>query len=122
MAPNEMTLAKPNTSKRKGAAQPYSGYIQRTPAEVERYLTEVSPGTPMGEYFRRFWHPICLSEEITDVPKKIRILAEDLVVFRDKSGNVGLFQPFCCHQGAHLEFGIVSERGDTGEGERAKND
>jgi phenylpropionate dioxygenase-like ring-hydroxylating dioxygenase large terminal subunit len=96
---------------RKAMARPYSGYLQRTPPEPERRLTEVGPGTPMGEYFRRFWHPICLSEEIGDVPKNIRILGEDLIVFRDKSGNVGLFQPYCCHRGAHLENAIVSERG-----------
>jgi phenylpropionate dioxygenase-like ring-hydroxylating dioxygenase large terminal subunit len=93
------------------ATGPYSGYLLRGTPEPERYLTEVGPGTPMGEYFRRFWHPVCLSEEITDVPKAIRILGEDLIAFRDKSGQVGVFHPFCCHRGAALEFGIPSERG-----------
>jgi len=111
MAPDETKLAKPKSTLRKAAAQPYSGYLQRTPPAPERHLTEIGAGTPMGEYFRRFWHPICLSEELTDIPKNIRILGEDLIVFRDKSGSVGLFQPFCCHRGAHLENGIVSERG-----------
>ncbi|MBT6858903.1 MAG: Rieske 2Fe-2S domain-containing protein [Rhodospirillaceae bacterium] len=111
MAPDETKPTNSKSGGRKDAVQPYSGYLQRTPPAPEHHLTEVGPGTPMGEYFRRFWHPICLSEEIGDVPKNIRILGEDLVVFRDKSGSVGLFQPFCCHRGAHLENGIVSERG-----------
>ena len=90
---------------------PYSGYLQREAPAPERCLTEVGPGTPMGEYFRRFWHPVCLSEELTDVPKSIRILGEDLIAFRDKSGRVGVFYPYCCHRGASLEFAIVSEKG-----------
>lgn len=105
------TPTKPKSIGHKGSARPYSGYLQRTPPVQERYLTQVGPGTPMGEYFRRFWHPICLSEEITDLPKKIRVLGEDLILFRDKSGRVGLFHPFCCHRGAALENGIISERG-----------
>ena len=108
---HEIDAAKENTGRRKSTARPYSGYLQRTPPEQEHYLTQVGPGTPMGEYFRRFWQPICLSEEITDVPKSVRILGENLIVFRDKSGRYGLFHPFCCHRGASLEYGIVSERG-----------
>lgn len=107
----ESTPPESKSSGRKESVRPYSGYVQRTPPAKETYLTEVGPGTPMGEYFRRYWYPICLSEEIGDVPKNIRILGEDLIVFRDKSGNVGLFQPYCCHRGAHLENAIVSERG-----------
>ena len=96
---------------RKESARPYSGYYQRTPPEKESRLTQIGPGTPMGEYFRRFWHPICLSEEIKDVPKPVRALGEDLVAFRDKSGRVGLFHPYCCHRGMNLEYGIPQERG-----------
>lgn len=105
------TPTKPKSGGGKDSVRPYSGYLQRTPPEQERYLTQVGPGTPMGEFFRRFWQPICLAEELTDVPKTIRILGEDLIVFRDKSGRFGLFHPFCCHRGAALENGIVSERG-----------
>jgi len=92
-------------------SEPYSGYFQREPLPPERTLTEVGPGTPMGEYFRRFWHPVCLADELRDVPKPIRILGENLIVFRDKSGQVGVFHPFCCHRGASLEFAIISDRG-----------
>ena len=41
-------------------------------------LTHTGAGTPMGELMRRFWQPVCLSSEITDLPHAIRILGEDL--------------------------------------------
>ena len=52
--------------------QPYSGYKKRDLPDIDPELTRVGPGTPMGEYMRRFWHPVCLSVELTDVPKAIR--------------------------------------------------
>ena len=48
-----------------------------TPEENAR-LTRVGPGTPMGEYMRRYWQPVCLSQELTDVPKAIKILQQKL--------------------------------------------
>ena len=68
--------------------KPYSGYKKRDVPAIDPELTRVGPNTPMGEYLRKFWHPVCLSVELTDVPKAIRILGENLVAFRDKSGNV----------------------------------
>ena len=67
----------------------YSGYHHREvpPGDVE--LTHVGPGTPCGEYLRRFWHPVAFSDELKDLPKRLRGMGEDLVVFRDKSGRVG---------------------------------
>src|SRR5271156_3882050 len=54
-------------------------------------LTEVGPGTPMGELFRRYWHPNAVSADTnSDVPTRIRMLGEDLVLFRDKEGRPGL--------------------------------
>ena len=47
-------------------------------------ITHTDPGTPMGDPMRRFWQPVCLSEELTDVPRVIHIMGEDLVAFRDK--------------------------------------
>ena len=44
----------------------------------------------MGEYLRRYWQPVCLSQELTDVPKAIRIMHEDLVAFRDRSHHYGI--------------------------------
>ena len=90
---------------------PYSGYHHTEVPLEDEELTHVGPGTPCGEYFRRFWQPIVLLEELQDLPLRIRILGEDLVVFRDKSGQVGLLELHCAHRGTSLEFGLVSEQG-----------
>lgn len=89
----------------------YSGYHKRTRPEPDLELTSTNPGTPMGELMRRYWQPVCLSVELTDVPKAIRIMGEDLVAFRDKSGQIGVMHRQCAHRGASLEYGIVSEQG-----------
>ena len=89
----------------------FSGYQQRNRPGPDLELTSTNPGTPMGEYMRRHWQPVCLSQELTDVPKAIRIMGEDLVAFRDKSGDVGVMHRQCAHRGASLEFGIIAEHG-----------
>ncbi|MBM3342542.1 MAG: Rieske 2Fe-2S domain-containing protein [Betaproteobacteria bacterium] len=71
-------------------------------------LTRTGPGTPMGEYFRCFWQPVALSEELREpdgAPLRVKILGEELVAFRDSTGRVGLLEPRCAHRGAHLFFG-----------------
>lgn len=89
----------------------YRGYHgPPTPSEnVE--LTHVDKGSPAGEYLRRYWHPVCYLDELGEVPVKVRILGEDLIVFRDFSGNVGLLDRHCPHRGTSLEFGLISEHG-----------
>jgi nitrite reductase/ring-hydroxylating ferredoxin subunit len=90
---------------------PYGGYYRtKLPAE-DAELTHVGRGTPCGEYLRRFWHPVALSAEIKDLPLAARILGEDLVLFRDGDGRVGLLHRHCSHRGTSLEYGIVSGRG-----------
>ncbi len=74
-------------------------------------LTHVGPGTPCGEYMRRFWQPVELSSELRELPIAVRILGEDLVLFRTKSNGAGLLGRNCCHRGASLEYGIVTEEG-----------
>src|SRR6185295_7297840 len=69
------------------------------------------PGTACGEYLRRFWQPVALSAELTDRPERVRVLGEDLVVFRDGRGQTGLLHLHCPHRGTSLEFGLVSARG-----------
>jgi len=87
-----------------------SAYGRTVPApRIE--LTHVEAGSPMGEVLRRYWQPVCLSEELTDVPKKVRILCEDLVLFRTRSGGVGCLEPHCAHRGSSLEFGRIEENG-----------
>src|SRR5579864_1200759 len=65
-----------------------SAYGRTIPSEDDE-LTHVGPGTPMGELFRRYWQPVAVSDELTDRPQRLRILGEDLVVFRDLEGRVG---------------------------------
>jgi phenylpropionate dioxygenase-like ring-hydroxylating dioxygenase large terminal subunit len=57
--------------------------------EENEILTRVGSGTPAGELLRRYWHPISLARDLSDEnpTKFVRILGEDLVIFRDKSGN-----------------------------------
>ena len=73
--------------------------------------TRVGPGTPAGEYFRRFWLPVAMSERVEDLPLRVRVLGEDLVLFRDRGGRLGLLHAHCSHRGTSLEFGIVGETG-----------
>lgn len=92
----------------------YTGYLARdgqTTPPTNLEILRTGPGTPMGEYMRRYWQPVCLSQELTDVPKAIRIMHEDLVAFRDRSGSVGVLHRKCAHRGASLEFGIISQHG-----------
>ena len=89
----------------------YAGYALREIPTEDPELTHTDPGTPMGEYMRRFWQPVCLSESLTDLPHAIRIMGEDLVAYRDKSGQVGVLNRHCSHRGTSLEYGIVAERG-----------
>ena len=89
----------------------YAGY-ERTglPAE-DAELTHVAPGSPAGEYLRRFWHPIALESEVTDIPLALRVLGEDLVLFRARDGAYGLLHRHCAHRGASLEYGKCEHRG-----------
>ena len=91
--------------------KPYSGYFQRGTSVADPELTQIGPGTPMGEYMRRFWQPVCLSGQLTGVPLAIRVLSEDLVAYLDGAGTVGVLHRHCSHRGTSLEYGIVSERG-----------
>jgi phenylpropionate dioxygenase-like ring-hydroxylating dioxygenase large terminal subunit len=74
-------------------------------------LTEVGPGKPCGEFMRRYWHPVALADKVTGRPQKLRILGEDLIIFRDGRGRVGLLTPNCVHRGASLYYGKVDENG-----------
>jgi phenylpropionate dioxygenase-like ring-hydroxylating dioxygenase large terminal subunit len=89
----------------------YSGYHHRHVPEEDTELTHVGPDTPCGEYMRRFWQPIGFSDELKDLPHRVKILGEELVVFRDGSGEVGLLELHCPHRGTSLEFGLVGAEG-----------
>jgi len=83
----------------------------RPAPSYRRELTEVGPGTPMGELLRRYWHPVGLASDAGPVPKKVRVLGEDLILFRDGAGRAGLLYPRCAHRGTTLYYGRVEERG-----------
>jgi phenylpropionate dioxygenase-like ring-hydroxylating dioxygenase large terminal subunit len=89
----------------------YSGYNHRQVPSEDFELTHVGPDTPGGEYMRRFWQPVCYSDDLKDLPLRLRILGEDLVAFRDGSGEAGLLELHCPHRGTSLEFGLVGETG-----------
>ena len=81
-------------------------------AQENQRLTEVGPGTPAGELFRRYWHPISPTLELEENPtKEIRILSEDLVLYKDRSGNYGLIDRLCAHRRVNLAYGIPEENG-----------
>ncbi len=75
------------------------------------FYTQVGPGTPAGEMLRRYWHPIALSNEIRNRPLRRRILGEDVVLFRDDRGRLGLLVLRCSHRGTSLEFGHMEDGG-----------
>ena len=82
-----------------------------TQAEQER-LVQTGAGTPMGEYLRRYWHPIAASAMLLEKPvKEIRILGEDLVLFRGVHGELGLIDERCAHRRVQLKFGYPVEEG-----------
>ncbi|HEY0938715.1 MAG TPA: aromatic ring-hydroxylating dioxygenase subunit alpha [Steroidobacter sp.] len=87
-----------------------SGYDRPTPTFNDR-LTRVGRGTPMGEYLRRYWHPVGLSSDATETPKTVQVLGEELILFRDGTGRPGLLHPRCAHRGSSLFYGKVEERG-----------
>ena len=74
-------------------------------------LTEVGRGTPMGELLRRYWHPVGLGGDAGATPRPVKILGEELILFRDGQGRPGLVYPRCCHRGTTLYYGKVEDRG-----------
>src|SRR6202051_2251927 len=83
-------------------------------AEDNQFLTESGAGTPMGELLRRFWLPVLLSEELPEAdgpPKKIVVMGEELLAFRDSRGVVGVIDQHCPHRGANLWLGRNEECG-----------
>jgi nitrite reductase/ring-hydroxylating ferredoxin subunit len=89
----------------------YSAYHHRERPADDEELTRIGPDTPCGEFLRRFWQPIILTSELRELPRRVRILGEDLVTFRDKRGAIGLLELHCPHRGTSLEFGLIGEKG-----------
>ena len=83
----------------------------RATATFDSDLVAVGPGTFGGELLRRYWQPFARSAEATTRPANVRMLGEDLVLFRDGRGRPGLVTPRCCHRGTSLYYGRVEDDG-----------
>jgi 5,5'-dehydrodivanillate O-demethylase oxygenase subunit len=80
--------------------------------EENETLTRVGPGTPMGTLLRRYWHPIATASDMEVAwTKRVRVMGEDLVLFRDRIGKLGLVGEFCPHRRASLAYGIPTDSG-----------
>ncbi len=82
-------------------------------SEENELLTKTDRGTPAGELIRRYWQPVALVEELPagGAPLSVRILGEDLVLFRDEQQRVGLLGIHCSHRGTDLSYGRIENGG-----------
>jgi 5,5'-dehydrodivanillate O-demethylase len=80
--------------------------------EENEKLTRVGPGTPMGNLLRRYWHAIGALAELEKEPvQPVRLLGEDLTLFRTEKGELGLIGPRCAHRAISLAYGIPQANG-----------
>ena len=94
-----------------GAADLEGRAYGRARATPDPVLTQCGPGTPGGELLRRYWQPVALSREATRFPTLVKLLNEELVLFRNLRGEPGLLYPRCMHRGTTLLYGRVEEDG-----------
>ena len=81
-------------------------------AEANRLLTQVGPGTPMGDVLRRYWHPVAAVAELRNEPVlPVEILGEHLALYRSPNGDLGLMAERCPHRGASMVYGIPEDGG-----------
>ena len=83
----------------------------RPEAHPDEELARCGPGTVGGELLRRYWQPVALAGDAGKLPKQVRVLGEDLILFRDGAGKPGLLYPRCAHRGTSLLYGKVEENG-----------
>jgi phenylpropionate dioxygenase-like ring-hydroxylating dioxygenase large terminal subunit len=86
----------------------------KAPETYEEFMTEYPRTTAdslAGQMLRHYWHPVCLSRDLKDVPYGVRMLGEDLVAFRNVNGNLGLVGRTCAHRRASLEYGQIRPEG-----------
>ena len=82
-----------------------------TTQQENAILTQVGRGTPMGDLLRRYWWPVGISAHLKDKPTFIRVMGEDLVLFRDGKGRAGVLGAYCAHRRANLCLGDVETGG-----------
>jgi phenylpropionate dioxygenase-like ring-hydroxylating dioxygenase large terminal subunit len=74
-------------------------------------IPHVGPGTPGGKWFRHYWVVVGTTEDLLDIPIAVKVLGEELVLFRDGGGRIGLLGLYCPHRGASLEYADIEECG-----------
>jgi 5,5'-dehydrodivanillate O-demethylase len=75
--------------------------------DLNERLTRVGAGTPAGDLYRRYWLPVATESDVAANPvKRVRLLGEDLVLFRTEEGELGLVTERCPHRGASLGYGF----------------
>ncbi|HTE86461.1 MAG TPA: Rieske 2Fe-2S domain-containing protein [Dehalococcoidia bacterium] len=80
--------------------------------EANERLTQTAPGTPMGNLLRHYWHPIATVVELDTEPvMAVRLLGENLALYRNEQGEMGLVAERCPHRGASLVYGIPEDNG-----------
>ena len=89
----------------------FRGYKQSTVPNIDEVLARTDSKTACGEYLRRYWHPVALTSEVSEIPREIRILGEDLVIFKTSKGNIGLVHKACPHRRASMAYGKTEEEG-----------
>ena len=89
----------------------FRGYKQAVKPDYDHLISHTDSGTPGGEYMRRYWHPVALSSDVTNVPLEIKILGEELVIFRTTEDKIGLVHKHCTHRRASLAFGKSEKNG-----------
>jgi 5,5'-dehydrodivanillate O-demethylase oxygenase subunit len=87
------------------------GVARKTTKEENEIFAHVGPGTPLGETFRRYWWAVGISEDLKDKPTYIRVLCEDLVLWREAGGKPALLGSRCSHRRTNLCFGTVESNG-----------
>src|SRR5687768_11266842 len=81
-------------------------------AEENALFTRVGPGTEIGRLLRWYWHPIAAAAQLDENPVlPVKLLGESLVLFRDRSGRLGLTEDRCAHRRVNLVFGIPEQEG-----------
>src|SRR5688572_12938033 len=82
-------------------------------AEQNDLMTRIGAGTPAGRLLRNYWQPVALSDELQGPRplKAVRVLCEDLVLFKDEKGRYGLMDRHCPHRGADLAYGRLEDGG-----------
>src|SRR6185503_18174104 len=75
--------------------------------EENKLFTSIGPNTPMGDLLRRYWHPVGVSQQVDSKPKRLKILGEELMIYRGADGQVALMQARCAHRSLALDYGRV---------------